>query len=86
MKGGKTNMLSVAEVAQELGAAKRSVQMWAQSGRFQGAKRIETPGGHYWLIPKSALDGFEVRGRGRPPKTASAAKDSDEKGLTEKSR
>lgn len=42
--------------------------MWAQMGKFGGAKRIDTPGGHYWLIPESALKGFEVRGRGRPPK------------------
>jgi hypothetical protein len=77
--GGKAKMLSVSEVAQKIGAAKRSVQMWAQLGKFRGAKRVETPGGHYWLIPESALDGFEVRGRGRPPKAKSVAKRTDQK-------
>lgn len=68
MGGGKAKMLSVSEVAQKIGAAKRSVQMWARMERFRGAKHIDTPGRNYWPIPESALDGFEVRGRGRPPK------------------
>ncbi|MGH9821755.1 MAG: helix-turn-helix domain-containing protein [Blastocatellia bacterium] len=67
-------MLTVSEVAERLGAAKRSVAMWAQMGRFKGVKRIETPGGHYWLIPESALKGFTVRGRGRPTKPKPAGK------------
>ncbi|HKV38157.1 MAG TPA: helix-turn-helix domain-containing protein [Blastocatellia bacterium] len=61
-------MLTSATVAERLGAAHSSVNQWAREGRFKGAKQIETPGGHYWLIPESALEGFTLRGRGRPPK------------------
>ena len=75
----ETKMLGVTEVAKKLGAAKRSVQMWAQKGRFKGAKQVDWPGGSYWLIPESALEGFELRGRGRPPKTKSAAKRNADK-------
>jgi len=74
MEGRKKGMLTVSEVAERLGAAKRSVALWAQTGRFKGAKQVETPGGHYWLIPESALEGFVVRGRGRPPKTKESGK------------
>ena len=79
VKKAETNMLSVSEVAKRLGAAKRSVQMWAQMGRFKGARQVEWPGGSYWLIPESALEGFELRGRGRPPKTKPVGKRSGDK-------
>ena len=67
-------MLTSSEAAARLGAAHSSVNQWARAGLFKGAKRIETPGGHYWLIPESALEGFTIRGRGRPPKPKAVGK------------
>jgi hypothetical protein len=62
-------MLTINQVAQQIGAAERSVRLWAKEGKFPGAQLVEPPAGvSYWLIPDTALAGFEVRGRGRPPK------------------
>jgi hypothetical protein len=74
MKGKSKGMLTSAEVAERLGAAHSSVNQWARAGRFRGARRIEIPGGHYWLIPELALEGFAIRSRGRPPKPISDLK------------
>jgi hypothetical protein len=67
--GRKPTMLSVKEVAERLGAARRSVTLWAGQGKFPGAEFV-TPqvGNGYWLIPERALVGFEKKGRGRPHK------------------
>jgi len=75
MKKGQ-KMLTVREAAAKIGAAEISVRIWAKAGRFSGARKEETPMGEYWLIPESALEGFENPGRGRPPKpkTESAKK------------
>jgi excisionase family DNA binding protein len=61
-------MLTVREVAERTGASQRSVRLWAQQGKFPGARLEDSPAGSYWVIPATALDGFELRGRGRPPK------------------
>lgn len=61
-------MLSVREVAQIIGAPLVSVRLWAREGKFLGARLEESPAGSYWLIPDTALEGFEKRARGRPPK------------------
>lgn len=61
-------MLTVRDVAERTGASQRSVRLWAQQGKFTGAKLEESPAGAYWMIPATALEGFELRGRGRPPK------------------
>ncbi|HKV39340.1 MAG TPA: hypothetical protein VJX67_09010 [Blastocatellia bacterium] len=62
-------MMTVAQVAERVGAAERSVRLWASQGKFRGAELVEPPAGvSYWLIPETALKGFEKRGRGRPPK------------------
>ncbi|HYM00072.1 MAG TPA: hypothetical protein VEZ90_14055 [Blastocatellia bacterium] len=70
MKKAKKRMLTVAQAAKQLGAAERSIRLWAKQGKLAGAQLIEPPAGvPYWLIPDSALKGFEKRGRGRPPKS-----------------
>ena len=63
-------MLSVQEVADLLNKTPSSIRIWAVKGRFPGAERVEPEHGvPYWLIPQSAVDGFEARSVGRPPKT-----------------
>ncbi|MFP5260969.1 MAG: helix-turn-helix domain-containing protein [Blastocatellia bacterium] len=68
MKKKEAKMLSVREVAEIIGAPLVSVRLWARAGKFPGARLEESPAGSYWLIPDTALDGFEKRDRGRPPK------------------
>jgi hypothetical protein len=67
MKKGE-RMLTIKEAAAKVGAAEISVRIWAKAGRFPGARLETTPMGSYWVIPESALEGFENPGRGRPPK------------------
>ena len=62
-------MLTVKQVAELIGAGASSVRLWAKEGKFAGAQLIQPPAGlPYWMIPDTALEGFELRGRGRPPK------------------
>lgn len=67
-------MLTVKEVAERIGAGASSVRLWAKAGKFPGAKHKKTEIGSFWLIPETALEGFEVKGRGRPPKPKEAEK------------
>jgi hypothetical protein len=73
MKKGE-KMLTVHEVAERLGAGVGSVRVWAWKGRFPGARKESTPLGDYWLIPESALEGFELGSPGRPPKPKAESK------------
>jgi helix-turn-helix protein len=67
MKKGE-RMLNVHEAAERLGAGVGSVRVWAWKGRFAGARKETTPLGDYWLIPESALEGFELSKPGPKPK------------------
>jgi hypothetical protein len=67
-------VLTVKEVAQRISAGESSVRLWASQDKFKGARLEETPMGSYWLIPESALIGFENPGRGRPQKPLSELK------------
>jgi hypothetical protein len=61
-------MLSVKQAADRLGAPPVSVRLWARSGRFPGAELKETElGVPYWVIPESALAGFEKEKPGPKP-------------------
>jgi hypothetical protein len=73
-KKDEATMLSVKQVAEQIGAGVSSVRLWAQQGRFPGAELKTSPAGDYWLIPETALGGFEKRGRGRPQKPLSELK------------
>jgi len=64
----EAKMLTVKEAAERIGAGESSVRLWAKQGKFDGARQEETPFGSYWLIPDSALEGFDNPGRGRPRK------------------
>lgn len=61
-------MLTVREVAGRLGTGASSVRLWAKSGRFPGAQLVTDSVVSYWLIPESALDGFEKERPGPKPK------------------
>ena len=84
MAEAKHKMLTVREVHEKTGAAIPTVNLWCRSGRLKGAYQESSPYGDYWLIPEAALEGIEVRGRGRPPKAksngSSPAKKSAKKG------
>jgi hypothetical protein len=68
-KSREEKMLTAREVATRIGAAYSSVRIWAKEGRFAGAQLIQPPAGlPYWLIPESAIEGYETRGVGRPAK------------------
>ena len=60
--------LTTSEAAARLEADARLVRLWCQQGRFRNARLVEHPRGDYWVIPESALVGFEKPKMGRPPK------------------
>jgi hypothetical protein len=62
-------MLTVKEVAERLGAATSSVRLWANSGRFVGAKLMGDAALRvtYWLIPETALENFQKQKPGPKP-------------------
>jgi hypothetical protein len=74
MRKKEPDMLTTREVADRLGAAESSVRMWARKGRFPGAEEKNSPRGPYWLIPDTALEGFNMGKAGRPPKAKEATK------------
>lgn len=66
----KSKLLTVREVAERLDVAPSTVRIWRIGGRFPNAQAEETARGRVWYIPESDLEGFEKRGPGRPPTTA----------------
>jgi hypothetical protein len=74
MKRAETKMLTVREVAEKVDANPGTVRMWCINKTFPNAVQEETLRGPVWLIPESDLQGFEKRGRGRPPKDKSSDK------------
>jgi Helix-turn-helix domain len=58
--------LTTGQVAERLDTPERTVRLWCKQGRFQGARAVDSPRGVYWLVPESALVGFEKPARGRP--------------------
>lgn len=69
-------MLTVKEVASQMGQTGQTIRTWLKKGRFPGARLEETALGSYWLIPATAVEGFTLKKAGRPakPKTESAKK------------
>lgn len=67
MRKGKETMLKVPEVAERLDVLTSTVRIWCRGGRFPNAVQEDTLRGPVWLIPESDLNGFQKRGRGRPP-------------------
>lgn len=60
--------LTTADVAERLDRPERTIRLWCKQGLFSGARAVDTPRGSYWLIPASALKGFQEPPRGRPAK------------------
>lgn len=70
-------MLTTQQIAVEFGVAYQTVMSWIYKGYFPGALKEESPRGSYYLIPRSDLNGFKPRRRGRPkPKDASSERSS----------
>jgi hypothetical protein len=66
-------MLTIREVAEITGASASSIRVWLsneeeRTRRFPGARKESSPIGDFWLIPESALVGFEMGKPGRPRK------------------
>ena len=80
MRKGNETMLKVPDVAERLDVLTSTVRIWCRSGRFPNAVQEETLRGPVWLIPESDLDGFERRGRGRPPKAQPATQPAKKRG------
>jgi len=49
-------------------ASYRMVAYWAANGFFEGAHRVDSPRGPYWLIPEKSVINFTKPPRGRPRK------------------
>lgn len=65
--------LTTAEVAERLGVAQVTVNVWCLRGLFPGATREDTPRGPVWTIPESDVQNFVKPKRGRTPKKKEAA-------------
>lgn len=63
--------LTVKEVTEILKVGRSTVSLWCRNGTLKGAYQEETPFGVVWYIPASALEGFTLPERGRPPKKTS---------------
>jgi hypothetical protein len=64
--------LSPRQLAEQMNVAYTTVMSWLQQGLIEGAIKQETPHGHYWEIPLSALKTFKRPKVGRPQKKAIA--------------
>jgi excisionase family DNA binding protein len=59
-------MLTTEDVARRYGVTARAVRRWCEDGRLPGAERVGTGQRATWVIPESALQGFEPPELGRP--------------------
>ncbi len=62
--------LTTSEVAERLGVAQVTVNVWCLQGKFPNAEREETARGPVWAIPESDLSDFVKPSPGRPPKSS----------------
>jgi hypothetical protein len=76
----KETDLTTADVAARLDRPERTIRLWCKQGRFTGARAVETPRGVYWVIPESALKGFESPPLGRPARPKAEAKPEKKRG------
>ncbi len=53
--------------ARGVDVARRTVASWVEQGMFT-KRLVETPAGHYWVIPAREIESFEPPKPGRPPK------------------
>jgi predicted site-specific integrase-resolvase len=57
-------MLKTTAAAQRLGAAPVTVRLWCRIGLLPGAIKVGESPRETWLIPESALEGFQRPKRG----------------------
>ncbi len=72
--------LTTSEVAERLGVAQVTVNVWCLQGKFAQATREDTPRGPVWTIPESDLANFVKPTAGRPPKAKPAQSNGKKKG------
>jgi hypothetical protein len=70
----KEKTLRAKEAVEVFGRSHQTIRTWLKQGRFAGAYLEETPLGSFWLIPSSAVESFESKKVGRPPKPESELK------------
>jgi predicted site-specific integrase-resolvase len=58
-------MLTIAEVAQRYGVSGQTVRRWCMTGLLSGAVKLGKDRRGTWVIPASALEGFEPPKRNR---------------------
>ena len=61
-------MLKTSEVAGRYAVSTTTVRKWCEAGLLPGAEKVGLKWRSTWLIPDSALEGFEPPKPGRPPK------------------
>jgi DNA-binding GntR family transcriptional regulator len=61
-------MLKTSEVAERYGVSSTTVRKWCELGLLAGAEKVGIPPRVTWVIPESALEGFEPPRPGRPRK------------------
>jgi len=62
-------MLSTLDVARKYGVSLTTVRKWCERGLLPGAELVGIRLRATWVIPESALVGFEPPKPGRPKKT-----------------
>ena len=72
--------LTTSEVADRLGVAQVTVNVWCLQGKFPQATREDTPRGPVWTIPESDLATFVKPTAGRPPKAKPAQSNGKKRG------
>jgi len=61
-------MLTTADVARRYQVSGTTVRRWCELGLLAGAEKVGIPPRVTWVIPESALEGFEPPRPGRPKK------------------
>lgn len=59
-------MLTTEDIAKRYGVTPKTARRWCRKGYLPGAERVGTGQRATWVIPESALDGFEPPDIGRP--------------------
>lgn len=65
-------MLTPRQFAEAKQVAYTTVMFWLNQGLIADAERHETPTGHYWEIPATAVNTFQRPKTGRPSKGKSS--------------
>lgn len=79
----REKMYTSTEVAERLGIARSTINMWCRKGRFTGAHHLFGSKMFGWIIPESAVQAMEELGyEGVITESVSAKLESDQQGDT----